>query len=249
MPSLSISARSRSTSDCPWSATGRRRRWEFAPARKHNACTASDICWRPAERRTRAVGMVMRATAMVRTKSSDRDLRLCQRRAFHLTRLLIGTLSGYGSMLASCATSPARCVRSHPCPRCRRCTRACRLAYTLQGIEPVLIIAGADDVPIEFRRGIEVVVVIVQSRSAQLLGLLVVEHAQRGTGFQAETAHPPSPSPPRQPCLLWKVRATPPPCRSDPHPRPASLGRFHHFAHIQHLPVLHASGVKADCGQ
>ena len=42
---------------------------EFAPARKHKACVAADMLSRPADRRTMLIGMVMRATATVRTNS------------------------------------------------------------------------------------------------------------------------------------------------------------------------------------
>ncbi len=42
---------------------------EFAPARKHKACNSSDMLVRPAERRTRAAGIKIRATAIVRTIS------------------------------------------------------------------------------------------------------------------------------------------------------------------------------------
>src|SRR3546814_18583465 len=42
---------------------------ELAPARKHNACVASDMLSRPADRRTIERGMVIRATATVRTNS------------------------------------------------------------------------------------------------------------------------------------------------------------------------------------
>ena len=37
---------------------------------KHSACSASSICSRPADSRTLALGMVIRATAMVRTNSN-----------------------------------------------------------------------------------------------------------------------------------------------------------------------------------
>src|SRR5690606_33792450 len=43
------------------------RKIEFAPAMKHRAWVLSSMDSRPADRRTTALGMVMRATAIVRT--------------------------------------------------------------------------------------------------------------------------------------------------------------------------------------
>jgi len=68
-------------------------------------------------------------------------------------------------MFASCATRPARCVRLSPIRRYRRCTHACRFAHALQRVQPVLVVARADDVAVEFRRGIQVVVVVIQPRT------------------------------------------------------------------------------------
>ena len=74
---------------------------------KHSACTASPICWRPADSRTRALGIVMRATAITRTKSKGSMGSLSASGVPGTrTRLLIGTDSGYGSRLASCAMQP-----------------------------------------------------------------------------------------------------------------------------------------------
>ena len=42
---------------------------ELAPAIKHNACSATDIRTRPADKRTRALGIVMRAVAIMRSIS------------------------------------------------------------------------------------------------------------------------------------------------------------------------------------
>ena len=68
---------------------------ELAPARKHSACTASDMRSRPAESRTQAFGMVMRAAATVRTNSNASSSSACASGVpATATRALIGTLSG-----------------------------------------------------------------------------------------------------------------------------------------------------------
>ncbi len=46
----------------------------------------------------------------------------------------------------------------------------------LQGIESVLIGTGGDDLAIELRRGVEVVVVVIEPRGAETGGLIRGEH-------------------------------------------------------------------------
>ncbi|MNK44361.1 hypothetical protein D3C87_630950 [compost metagenome] len=58
-----------------------------------------------------------------------------------------------------------------------------------QRIQAVLVLAGMDDRVVVVRRGIQVVVVVVQPRLAQRHRLLATEHAQRGAGFQAQRLH------------------------------------------------------------
>ena len=68
---------------------------EFAPARKHKACRDSGMSSRPADRRTMARGMVMRATAIVRTNSKgSRAAVPASGVPSTCTRLLMGTDSG-----------------------------------------------------------------------------------------------------------------------------------------------------------
>ncbi|MOA11627.1 hypothetical protein D3C78_1315790 [compost metagenome] len=60
----------------------------------------------------------------------------------------------------------------------------------LQGIEPVLIGAGGDDVTVELGGGVEVVVVVVEPGGAEAGGLLRGQHPKGHTGLHAEAAHP-----------------------------------------------------------
>jgi hypothetical protein len=74
----------------------------LAPAKKHSAWIASGISCRPAERRTMARGMAMRAAAMVRTNSKSSSFAVpASGVPGTCTRLLMGTDSGYGSIEAS----------------------------------------------------------------------------------------------------------------------------------------------------
>ncbi|CSI08606.1 Uncharacterised protein [Vibrio cholerae] len=67
----------------------------MAPAIKHSACICSFIFSRPAERRTADFGIIMRATAIKRTKSKGSTSSTCSSGVpFTLTSMLIGTLSG-----------------------------------------------------------------------------------------------------------------------------------------------------------
>ena len=86
------------------------------------------------------------------------------------TRLLIGTDSGYGSRFASCAISPARCARdlAHADDAAAADVHA-GVAHALERVEPVLVVARGDDLAVELGRGVEVVVVVVEARVAQLL--------------------------------------------------------------------------------
>src|SRR5882762_7905483 len=63
------------------------------------------------------------------------------------------------------------------------------IAHALQRLEPVAVLARGDDLPVELGRGIEVVIVVIEPRLAQPLGLAGLQHAQRGAGLQAEGFH------------------------------------------------------------
>src|SRR5689334_1214667 len=108
-PSFSNRMRSESVSGLGVVSSLGPQKMELAPARKHSAWVSSLISSRPADSRTMDLGMVMRATAMVRTKSSGssgeaRDWgvpSIC-------TRALIGTLSGCTGRVASAWIRPTR---------------------------------------------------------------------------------------------------------------------------------------------
>ncbi|MPN08147.1 hypothetical protein SDC9_155427 [bioreactor metagenome] len=64
-----------------------------------------------------------------------------------------------------------------------------RLTHFIQRIQALLIRTGGNDIAVKFRRGVEVVVVVVQTRIGQALGLRFVQRAQRHTGFQPQFFH------------------------------------------------------------
>ena len=59
-------------------------------------------------------------------------------------------------------------------------------ANPVERFETVAIVAGGDDLAVELGRGVEVVVVIVEARVLQGLGLTVLEKAKRRTGLEPE---------------------------------------------------------------
>ncbi len=59
----------------------------------------------------------------------------------------------------------------------------------LQRVQAILVLAGVDDLAVELRRRIQVVVVVVQAGLLERGGLLAAEHAQGGAGFQAQALH------------------------------------------------------------
>ena len=103
--------------DWVWSAVFHRMKIELAPARRQRACVSSDICSRPADRRTTLCGIIKRATAIVRAKSMpDSGNESASAVPPTGTRALIGTLSGWGCMRARAAKRPARSSACSPMP-------------------------------------------------------------------------------------------------------------------------------------
>ena len=80
------------------------------------------------------------------------------------TRRLIGTESGCAGRLASVCSRPARCSRdlAHADDAAAAGLHA-GVAHVRQRVEAVLELAGVDDLAVELRRGVEVVVVVVQA--------------------------------------------------------------------------------------
>ena len=96
---------------------------ELAPARKHSAWVLSVIDSRPAERRTIDSGMVIRATATVRTNSMSSILAIGVSASMSPstvpligTSALIGTLSGWRGRVARVWMKPTRSARVSPMP-------------------------------------------------------------------------------------------------------------------------------------
>ena len=93
----------------------------LAPARKHSACVASLMLSRPADSRTMLRGIVIRATATVRTNSISSIIRSPPHRSpsnvpLTGTKALTGTLSGWRGSVASAWTKPMRSSRVSPIP-------------------------------------------------------------------------------------------------------------------------------------
>ena len=201
---------------------------ELAPARKHSACTASPICWRPADRRTRARGMVMRATAMVRTNSngssgawSASGVPLHAHQVVDRHRLGVGL--EVGQLRDQAGALQARLAHADDAAAADLDAGA---AHARQRVEAVLVVARGDDVAVEVGRAVQVVVVVVQAGVAQRLGMAVFQHAQRGAGFQAQRLHGGAPARPPSRCRGPWARARPRPCRSASRRRPSRAARL-----------------------
>ena len=117
MPSRSNSASSAATSGFPVVSSFSPWKIEFAPATKHSACSSSLISARPALRRTIDAGIMIRATAIVRTNSNGSSSAVpASGVPSTCTRRLIGTESGCAGRFASACSRPARCARDSPMP-------------------------------------------------------------------------------------------------------------------------------------
>ena len=64
------------------------------------------------------------------------------------------------------------------------------ITHFVQRIQALLVGAGGDDVAVKFRRGIKVVVVVIEARFGQALRLTVGQGAERHTGLQPQRLHP-----------------------------------------------------------
>ncbi|CAI8711243.1 hypothetical protein EMIT0P12_110089 [Pseudomonas sp. IT-P12] len=65
-----------------------------------------------------------------------------------------------------------------------------RIPHIGQSLQALAVGAGGDDAAVELRRGIKVVVVVVEAGLGQRLGLLLIEAAEGHAGFQAQGLHP-----------------------------------------------------------
>ncbi|MNM92233.1 hypothetical protein D3C81_1045580 [compost metagenome] len=63
------------------------------------------------------------------------------------------------------------------------------VAHVFQRVQAVLVLAGMDDGVVVIRRGVQIVVVVVQPGFLERLRLVAFEHAQGGAGFQAQCLH------------------------------------------------------------
>jgi len=83
----------------------------------HISCASRESAVRPADSRTRAVGIRIRATAIIRTRSSGSTGGMCSSGVpGEGTRALIGTLSGWGSRLARVRSISQRSSTLSPMP-------------------------------------------------------------------------------------------------------------------------------------
>src|SRR3546814_2030573 len=58
--------------------------------------------------------------------------------------------------------------------------------HVIERIETILVRACADDLAVELRRGIEIVVVVIEPGVGQTIGLRRLEHAERHAGSSEE---------------------------------------------------------------
>ena len=60
------------------------------------------------------------------------------------------------------------------------------VAHAVERVETVLVLARRDDLAVELRRGVEVVVVVVEAGVLERLGLAVLQHAERAAGLEPQ---------------------------------------------------------------
>ena len=163
---------------------------EFAPARKQRACNSSLIASRPAESRTNEAGIMIRATAMVRTNSSgSRGPASASGVPSTRTSILIGTLSGCSGKLASAEHGGAILDAFPHTQDAATADMDARFPHMGQCVEPVLVGARCNDPVVIRLGGVEVMVVIVQARFLEPLDLRWCQHAEGRGRSQAQGLH------------------------------------------------------------
>jgi hypothetical protein len=76
---------------------------------------------------------------------------------------LIGTESGCAGSVASASSRPTRCARVAHADDAAAASLQAGIAHVLQRVQAVLVLARVDDRIVVVRRGVEVVVVVVQA--------------------------------------------------------------------------------------
>ena len=157
--------------DCRSSAISRRRRWNWRrPGSTGPAARRSSPRGRPTGAPSSAASGCAPRRWCARTRTGRAASVPASGVPSTWTRRLIGTESGCAGRLARVCSRPARCSRDSPMPTMppqqvfmpasRTCDRVSRRSWYL---------AGVDDLVVELRRGVEVVVVVVQAGLAQRL--------------------------------------------------------------------------------
>ena len=179
---------------------------------------------RPADSRTIERGISRRATAIVRTNSngsSSASVSSGQRRAFDLDQAVDRhRIRMRGQVRQRLQQAGALLARFAQADDAAAAGLHADVAHVRQRVEAVLELAGVDDLVVELRRGVEVVVVVVEAGGLQRLRLGARQHAERGAGFQPERLHFRRSSPRPSGCRGRPASARPRPCRSARRRRP-----------------------------
>ena len=164
---------------------------ELAPATKHSATASRESALRPALSRTIEAGIRIRAVAIVRTKTSGSSASRCSSGVpATRTSALIGNAFRMrierGKLMQQ---ADAIALRFAEADDSAAANGDSRFSHRRERAEAVIVIAGGDDLPVEFRRSIEVVVVRSQPRGGQAPRLRIVEHAERAANFHSQLGH------------------------------------------------------------
>ena len=152
--------------DCRWSAVSRRRRSNWRRRRNTTPAPHRPFAGGRPTAAPSTAGIVI-ARNRYRAHELERIQQLRCRRSgvpSTCTSWLIGTDCGCSGRLASVCSRPARCSRDSPMPTMppqQVFMPAC--AHMFQRVEAILILAGVDHLAVELRRGVEVVVVVVEA--------------------------------------------------------------------------------------
>ena len=166
------------------------RKMLFAPAWRHSACSSSLMEARPADSRTTDSGMrsARRGDRAHELEAVER-LDPVQRRARHLheqvDRHALRMRVEHGQLAEQPRAVGARLAHADDAAAAQL---HARLADVRERVEPVLIGARRDDLAVELRRRVEVVVVVVESGCGEGRRLRRRQHAERRARLEPERA-------------------------------------------------------------
>ena len=164
---------------------------EFAPARKHKLTASRLKELRPALKRTIEAGMSRRAVAIVRARTRESTGSASARgvplhRDQHIDGHTFGVRLEIRQLMQQ--ANPIFVGFAHADDAAATNSNS-RAPHSLNGAQPVLVAARADDAAVELGRSIQIVVIGGETRGGQTARLIVGQHAEGAADFELQRGY------------------------------------------------------------